>query len=148
LISTKKLNLWKKHQLKLPKSPGFLKCEIQEPEVKLAVKEEEFSEPFEPEEFPHHEPAVAPAESPPRERFAPKNCIATMKGNSCSHTGTQSQDGMLHQETHMLLMKHMCEDTPDVLAVILTQLQLKAELKEWGTDAKKAVTSKALQKNL
>jgi hypothetical protein len=45
-------------------------------------------------------------------------------------------------------MKHMCKDTPDVVAVILTQLSKKARLKEWGTDAKKAVTSKALQKNL
>jgi hypothetical protein len=58
-----------------------------------------------------------------------------MKGNSDFHTCTQSQDGMLHQETHMLLMKHMCKDTPDVIAVILTQLLVNPGLKEWGTDA-------------
>jgi hypothetical protein len=109
---------------------------------------EEFSQPFEPKGLSHHKPAVAPAASAPRERFDPKNHIPTVKGNNCSHTFTHLQDGVMHQETHMLLIEHMCKDTPNVVAVPLTQLVKKAELKEWGTDAKKAVTSKALQKNL
>ena len=40
------------------------------------------------------------------------------------------------------------KDTPDVVTVILTQPPTKAGLQEWGTDAKQAVTSTALQKNL
>jgi hypothetical protein len=126
----------------------WIQVEIQEPEVKPALEEEKFSEPFEPEKLCHHKPAAAPAASATRECSAPKNCIPTMKGNNCSHAITQSQDGMMHQETHMLLMKHMCKDTPHVVAVNLTQLSMKAGLNEWGTDAEKAVTSKALKKNL
>jgi hypothetical protein len=102
-----------------PQEP-WIECEIQEPDVELAIEEDEFPEPFQPEESSHQEPAIAPAAAAPRERLAPKNYIPTMKGNSCSHTFTQWQDGVMHPETHMLVMKCRCKDTSNVVAVILT----------------------------
>ena len=33
----------------------------------------------------------------------------------------------------------MCDEAPDMVATILTQLRMKAGLKEWGEDAEKAV---------
>ena len=33
----------------------------------------------------------------------------------------------------------MCDEAPDVVAAILTQLSMKAGLREWGKDAEKAV---------
>ena len=45
-----------------------IQIEIQEPEVELAVEEQEFPEPFEPEVFPRYASTIAPAPSAPRER--------------------------------------------------------------------------------
>ena len=39
----------------------------------------------------------------------------------------------------MQFLQHMCDEAPDVVAAILTQLSMKAGLKEWGKDAEKAV---------
>jgi hypothetical protein len=71
-----------------------------------------------------------------------------MKGNSYSYAVTQLQDGVLHPDTHMLFMQHMCKDAPDVVTVILTQLPMKAGLREWGVDVEQAVTSEMMQLHL
>lgn len=71
-----------------------------------------------------------------------------MKGTSYSYAVAQLQNGVLHPGTHMLFMQHMCQEAPDVVAVILTQLSMKAGLRECGSDAEKEVTSKMKQLHL
>ena len=51
----------------------------------------------------------------------------------------RAEQGILHPDLHMSFLQHMCDEAPDVVAAILTQLSMKAGLKEWGKDAKKAV---------
>ena len=47
--------------------------------------------------------------------------------------------GVLHPDAHMFFQMNMYRCEPDVVAAIMTQLSLKAGLKTWGKEAKKAV---------
>jgi hypothetical protein len=53
--------------------------------------------------------------------------------------------GVLHPDTHMFFQTSMNRCEPDVVAAIMTQLSLKAGLKAWGKEAKKAVRSEMKQ---
>ena len=79
-------------QAESPQEAPDSSCNPGNTEVKPTVKEQEFPEPFEPEEFLHAtHPAVAPAASAPREHQAPpKNSIPTLKGINRSQAVTQS----------------------------------------------------------
>jgi hypothetical protein len=53
--------------------------------------------------------------------------------------------GALHPDAHMMFYQSMVENQPDVVAAIMTQLSLKAGMKEWGKEAHKAVHSEMKQ---
>jgi hypothetical protein len=116
----------------------------------LAVEVAEPPVTVEPVVVPPQEPAGAQAAPATRKRvrMPPKKYIPAMKGNSFSYAVTQLQNGVLHPDIHMLFMHHMCQEAPDVVAVILTQSSMKAGLREWGGDAEKAVTSEMKQLHL
>jgi hypothetical protein len=65
--------------------------------------------------------------------------VPSFNTNHYSYAVTQLQSGVLHPDLHMAFMQHMCDEAPDVVTTILTQLSIKASLKEWGKDAEKAV---------
>ena len=55
-----------------------------------------------------------------------------MTGSKYAINMDQLEDnGALHMEAHMFFMK-MQEEQPDIIAAIMTQLLLKAGLKQWG----------------
>ena len=56
--------------------------------------------------------------------------------------------GALHPDAHMAFFQHMSMEQPDVVAAIMTQLSLKAGLKEWGEDAEEAVYQEMKQLHL
>ena len=51
----------------------------------------------------------------------------------------------LHPDAHASFFQHVMEEEPDIVAAIMTQLSLKAGLKEWGTEARDAVKSEMKQ---
>jgi hypothetical protein len=53
--------------------------------------------------------------------------------------------GVLHPDAHMFFQTDMYHAEPDVVAAIMTQLSLKAGLREWGKEAQKAVHSEMKQ---
>jgi hypothetical protein len=55
------------------------------------------------------------------------------------------RQGALHPDTHTFFQTDMQQAAPDVVAMIMTQLSLKAGLKQWGTRARKAVHSEMKQ---
>ena len=91
-----------------------------------------------------NQPSGQPVEIPgvrrsSRVKFAPSRLVPSLKGNRYSYAVTQLQEGILHPDLHMQFLQHMCDEAPDVVAAILTQLSMKAGLREWGKDAEKAV---------
>ena len=52
---------------------------------------------------------------------------------------------MLYPDAHMFIQKDFYQADPDVVASIMTQLSLKAGLKQWGDEALTAVTSEMKQ---
>ena len=55
------------------------------------------------------------------------------------------KQGVLHPNAHMFFQNDMYQSEPDVVAAIMTQLSLKAGLREWGKKAQKAVHSEMKQ---
>jgi hypothetical protein len=53
-------------------------------------------------------------------------------------------EGVLHPDSHMMFFQ-AAEEQPDVVAAIMTQLSLKAGLKQWGDEAHEAVHSEMKQ---
>ena len=95
-------------------------------------------------------PAIEPVEiagvrRSTRTRAATTNYVPTMKGNRYAYAVTQLEAGALHPDLHMAFLQHMCDEAPDAVGAILTQLSMKAGLKEWGGDAEKAVTAEMKQ---
>jgi hypothetical protein len=78
-------------------------------------------------------------------QFVPSPLVPSFKGNHCSYEVNQLQTGILHPDLHMAFMQHMCDEAPDVVAMILTQLSMKAGLKEWAKDAEKVVFNEMKQ---
>jgi hypothetical protein len=63
-----------------------------------------------------------------------------------SYAVTQLENqGVLNPDTHMFLQEDFYQAKPDVVAAIMTQLSLKAGLKEWGDQAFTAARSKMKQ---
>ena len=73
--------------------------------------------------------------------------IPSMSGSSkYAYAVTQlERHGALHPDAHMLFQTDMYQAEPDVVAAIMTQLLLKAGLREWGKEAQKAVHSEMKQ---
>jgi hypothetical protein len=83
-----------------------------------------------------------------RTRFAPKQSyIPSMSGSSkYAYAVTQlTSQGTLYPDAHMFFHESIPQEEPDVVAAIMTQLSLKAGLKQWGDKATAAVRSEMKQ---
>jgi hypothetical protein len=104
-------------------------------EVKIPVEPMGVPEPTAaPVEPLNNPPAEQPVETPGLQRsssmkFVPPRLVPSFKGNHYSYAVTQLQSRVLHPDLHMRFMQHMCDEAPDVVADILTQLSMKAGLK-------------------
>ena len=132
---------WDGIGVEVPPSKPVLKSAQAEILVEPMVVPELVMAPVEPL---NNSPTGQPVESPgvwhlSRVKFAPLRLVPSFKGNHYSYAVTQLQQGILHPDLHMSFLQHMCDEAPDVVAAILTQLSMKAGLKEWGKDAEKAV---------
>jgi hypothetical protein len=59
-----------------------------------------------------------------------------MTGSKYSYAVTQLEtQGVLNQYSHMFVQEYFYQAEPNVVAAIITQLSLKAGLKEWGDRA-------------
>jgi hypothetical protein len=108
-------------------------------------------------DIPHDDPApigVVPAQAVPRPAasaplappVAPDLCRSMrvriqatqgytpiMKGSKYSYAVTQMEiQGVLSTDVHMFVQEDFYQSEPDIVAVIITKLSLKAGLKEWG----------------
>jgi hypothetical protein len=62
--------------------------------------------------------------------------IPSMTGSKYSYAVTQLESlGVLHPDAHMFVQDNFYQSDPDVVAMVMTQLSLKAGLKEWGDSA-------------
>jgi hypothetical protein len=69
-----------------------------------------------------------------------------MSGYKHSYAVTQLESqGVLNPDSHMFMQDDFYRAKPDVVASIMTQLSLKAGLKEWGEEAFMASQSKMKQ---
>jgi len=69
-----------------------------------------------------------------------------MTGSKYAIAVAQLQDyGVLHPDTHLLFCQCAIADEPDVVARIMTQLSLKAGMRQWGKVAEQAVLSEMKQ---
>jgi hypothetical protein len=76
-------------------------------------------------------------------------CVPSMTGSRCGYAVTQLESqGVLHPDAHMFVQQDLCQSEPDVVAMIMTQLSLKAGLKAWGDKAHDAVHSEMKQLHL
>ena len=72
------------------------------------------------------------------QRVRPKkqDYVPSMTGNKYAFAVTQLEThGALHPDTHTFFQTDMYQAEPDIVAMIMTQLSLKAGLKEWGAEA-------------
>jgi hypothetical protein len=62
--------------------------------------------------------------------------VPSMTGSKHSYAVTQLESlGVLHPDAHMFVQDDFYQSDPDVAAMVMTQLSLKAGLKEWGDSA-------------
>jgi hypothetical protein len=72
-----------------------------------------------------------------------------MKSSNYSYAVTQLEThGVLNPDAHMCVQEGFYQSEPDVVAAIMTQLSLKAGLKEWGDRAFTAAQSEMKQLHL
>jgi hypothetical protein len=70
----------------------------------------------------------------------------SLSGSKYSYAVTQLESqGVLNPDSHMFVQEAFFQAEPDVVAAIMTQLSLKAGLKEWGEEAFSADQSKMKQ---
>jgi hypothetical protein len=115
---------------------------------------------YDPNDIPHDHPApieVVPAQAVPvpapvappvetglrrstRVRTQASQCYTpSMTGSKYSYAVTQLESqGVLYSDAHMFVQDDFYQAEPDVVASIMTQLSLKAGLKEWGKKVVKA----------
>jgi hypothetical protein len=119
----------------------------------------------------HTDPAlieVAPPQEEPRTEMpapvalpaqAPELCRSTrfrsqtnqgytpsLSGSNYSYAVTQLESqGVLNPDSHMVVQEDFYQAEPDVVVAIMTQLSIKAGLKEWGEEAFMAAQSKMKQ---
>jgi hypothetical protein len=73
----------------------------------------------------------------------------SMTGSKYSYAVTQLEtQGVLNPDAHMFVQEDFYQADPDVVAAIMTQLSLKAGLKEWGDQAFTAARSDMKQLHL
>ncbi len=81
-----------------------------------------------------------------RAKFLKKDYVPSMSGNTYAFAVTQLETyGALHPDAHTFFQMDMQQAEPDVVAMIMTQLSLKAGLKRWGRKAEEAVHSEMKQ---
>jgi hypothetical protein len=68
-----------------------------------------------------------------------------MQGNPYHYAAAQIAKGMLHPNAHMFVQEDFYRFNIDVIEYVMTQLSLKAVLKEWGEDAKIAAHAEVRQ---
>jgi hypothetical protein len=69
-----------------------------------------------------------------------------MSGSRDSYAVTRLQnEEVLNPDTHMFMQNDFYQTEPDVVAAVMTQLSLKAALKEWGDKAYEAAESEMKQ---
>jgi hypothetical protein len=89
-------------------------------------------------------PAPAPAETGLRRSTrvrtqASQGYTPSMTGSKYSYAVTQLESqGVLYPDAHMFVQDDFYQEEPDVVAAIMTQLSLKAGMKEWGKKGFKA----------
>jgi hypothetical protein len=127
-------------------------------------------ETYDPGNIPHDDPApieVVPAQAvpvlapvaPPAETGlrrsmrvriqASQGYTPSMTGYKYSYAVTQlERQGVLYPDAHMFVQDDFYQAEPDVVAAIMTQLLLKAGLKEWGKTGFNATHSKMNQLHL
>jgi hypothetical protein len=72
-----------------------------------------------------------------------------MTGSKYSYAVTQMESqGVLHPDAHMVVQEDFYQAEPDVVAAIMTQLSLKAGLKQWGDKSFTAAHSEMKQLHL
>jgi hypothetical protein len=72
--------------------------------------------------------------------------IPSMSGSKYSYAFTQLEShGVLNPDAHMFMQDDFYQADPDVVAMIMTQLSLKAGLKAWGHKAHNAAHNKMKQ---
>jgi hypothetical protein len=71
--------------------------------------------------------------------------IPSMTGSKYGYAVTQLEKGVLHPDAHMFVQDDFYQSDPDVVAMVMTQLSLKAGLKEWGDKAHDAAFNEMKQ---
>ena len=72
-----------------------------------------------------------------------------MSGQKYEKAATQFENNdVVHPDSHMALFQQTIEESPDVVALIMTQLSLKAGLKQWGPKARKSAKHEMKQLHL
>jgi hypothetical protein len=95
------------------------------------------------------DPEIPGVQRSTRTRSQTQTYTPSMTGKKYEYIATQMEkDGVLHPGACMLFQTDMYQAEPDVVAAIMTQLLMKAGLKEWGTRAMDAVHSEMKQLHL
>jgi hypothetical protein len=98
---------------------------------------------------PVAEELVPPAANAPRRssrvRRPDRRYIPAMQGNRYHYAAAQIAKGMLYPDAHMFVQEDFYRFDIDVIEHVMTQLSLKAALKEWGEDAKIAACAEVRQ---
>ncbi len=71
-----------------------------------------------------------------------------MSGSKYSYAVTQLESGALNPDAHMFMMNDFYQSEPNVVAAIMTQLSLKAGLREWGQKGRNAAHMEMKQLHL
>jgi hypothetical protein len=75
--------------------------------------------------------------------------VPSMTGSRYGYAVTQLESqGVLHPDVHVFAQQDFYQSEPDVVAMAMTQLSLKAGLKAWGDKARDAVHSEMKQLHL
>jgi hypothetical protein len=97
-------------------------------------------------------PAALPAQAPELRRSTRvrsqtnQGYISSISGSKYSYAVTQLESqGVLNPDSHMTVQEDFYQAEPDVVAAMMTQLSLKAGLKEWGEEAFMATQSEMKQ---
>ena len=94
------------------------------------------------------EPApVAPTElrRSTRARIQPSRYVPSMSGTKYSYAAAQIADEVLHPDAHTFVQHDFYQAEPDVVAMIMTQLSLRAGLKTWGDQGYEAAYAEMKQ---
>jgi hypothetical protein len=98
------------------------------------------------------ETTAAPAQIPGVRRstsvkIAKQDYVPSMSGSKYAFGAIWQieKQGVIHPYTHTFFQTDLQQATPDVVAMIMTQLSLKAGLKQWGSRGRKAAHSEMKQ---